>query len=134
MVKKTVIAASAIFLLIFLCTVQFSCSKTAAIVQRSKFEILTQNKWKVQALYFRDVNEPVSANVAAMYFTFKSCEVDDIYLFKADSTFSRTDSLLKCDPQDLDPFHINVFGPYGNSFWTVDAGFTKNAYYASCIL
>ncbi|MGZ8552955.1 MAG: hypothetical protein ACXWV8_06085 [Chitinophagaceae bacterium] len=110
---------------IVFCYSQFSCKKDSNNVPRSQLEILTTTEWKVKNLYLRDLDEPVSANTEARAFTFKNCEVDDVYLFKSDSVFVRKDSLIACDPSLLDPFHIGVFGPYNSGRWSADAGFTQ---------
>jgi hypothetical protein len=107
------------------CLVQVSCKKDSNTESRSQLEILTTTEWKVKNLYLRDLDEPVSANTEARAFSFKNCEVDDVYLFKSDSVFVRKDSLIACDPSLLDPFHVGVFGPYNTGRWSVDADFTQ---------
>ena len=111
--------------IIVICSAHLSCQKNATEVSRPKSEILTTTEWKVKNLYLRDKGEPVSANVEARSFTFKDCELDDVYIFRSDNSFVRKDSLVACDPLILDPFHIGVFGPHNSGNWSVDAGFTQ---------
>lgn len=111
--------------ILFICSAQFSCKKDETAVARPKLEILTTTEWKVKNLYLRDKGEPVSANVEARSFTFKDCELDDVYIFRSDNLFMRKDSLVTCDPLILDPFHIGIFGPHNTGTWSVDAGFTQ---------
>ncbi len=113
------------FVYIVICFLQFSCDKDASSISRPKGEILATNKWKVKNLYIRDKGEPLSGNTEARAFTYKDCELDDIYFFKSDSVFVRSDSLVACDPLLLDPFHVGVFGPYGSGKWSIDASFTQ---------
>lgn len=106
-------------------SIQVSCKKDADEASRPKLDILTTTDWKVKNLYIRDKGEPVSANVEARSFTFKDCELDDVYIFRSDNIFMRKDSLVTCDPLIVDPFHIGIFGPHNTGNWSVDAGFTQ---------
>lgn len=111
-----------LFLAFMVVTESISCKKQAVDITPPS-QVLTGTRWQVRNLYLQSQSDPSKTEARA--FTYKACELDDIYEFKKGGVFVRSDSLSKCDPMDLDPFHVNVFGPYGQANWSADSLFTQ---------
>ncbi len=78
--------------------------------------MLTETKWQVVSLIYQQLGLPGASQMISV--KYKSCELDDIYEFKKDSSFVRSDGVVSCSPGQL------LFGPYGG-IWTADAAYKK---------
>lgn len=96
------------------------CNKeqTSPPKQGFSVQLLTAHSWKLKRLLYRQKDETTNEDFTA--FEYQDCELDDIYTFGADSTFSRADAGVSCDP----PFY---FGPNGSGTWSFDSSLTAIA-------
>src|SRR5438105_8719432 len=104
------ICVSAILLVCFFIS---GCRKEKTPRQPSKFSstLLTAHSWKIKSLLYRKKDDATNSDLTdAVY---KPCEKDDIYIFSADSSFTRDDNTDVCGI-------TGVFGPYGVATWVGD--------------
>jgi hypothetical protein len=105
--------------LIFLCALGFySCDKDAPVTQPKAFSraTLTAHPWKLKALLYRKKGD--SQNSDFTNFVYKSCELDDIYIFTPDSAFEREENNDVCTS-------TGYFGLWGQGNWQGNGDLTK---------
>ena len=92
-----------------------NCNKET-VPEVSKLDLLTGKQWKIDKLLYSVKGDPGSVNYTSA--AFKSCELDDVYEFKKNDTFIRTDGVNICG-------NVALYGPYGTGSWNIDAAFTN---------
>ena len=90
--------------------------KKEVVSEESKLDLLTGRQWKIDKLLYSVKGDPTTLNYTSA--AYKTCELDDVYEFKKNNTFIRTDGINPCGS-------VALYGPYGTSGWTADSAFTK---------
>lgn len=90
--------------------------KKEAVPEKSKLDLLTGRQWKIDKLLYSVKGDPTTLNYTSA--VYKTCELDDVYEFKKNNIFIRTDGTNVCGS-------VALYGPYGTSSWNIDSAFTS---------
>jgi hypothetical protein len=102
--KKIIVAAAALLFTLG------SCKKETTPSTISKTVALTQSGWKITSVMMSTNGAPAVESIS-MY---PSCFVDNIFTFSANTAFTQTEGLTKCDPTDPDTISTGNWGFISN--------------------
>ena len=105
-----------IYLIALLAPLLLIHCKKDTVSEESRLDLLTGRKWKIDKLLYSVKGDPTSLDFTNG--VYKSCELDDVYEFKKDHTFTRTDGSNVCGS-------IALYGPFGNAGWSADSTLTQ---------
>ena len=102
-----------------------ACNKKEQSNPVDRGTTLTTHQWKIKTLYYRMKSDATNLNFTSV--VYQPCELDDVYVFATDSTFSRGDGAISCTIMDF-------FGPWGSGTWSANGDVSqfaiKNIYYS----
>jgi len=106
-----------LLIMIFLVAVYLiSCKKNTSDQPESALSLITNTKWQLNALYLSDSPYVERTNFTTQYYS--SCELNDTYAFRMDSTLSRKSSDTSCKqmllvmPDDGATWHLDSANTY----------------------
>ena len=105
-----------IYLFVLLLPTLFIQCKKETLIQESPLDLLTNRKWKIDKLLYSVKGDPLTLSYTSA--AYKTCELDDIYEFKKDQSFARTDGSNVCGS-------VALYPPYGNAGWNADPALTR---------
>lgn len=90
--------------------------KKESFLQPTRIDLLSGRKWKIEKLLYSVKGDPAVLDYTSA--AYKKCELDDIYEFKKEGTFIRSDGFNLCS-------NVALYGPFGTSNWIADSALTR---------
>jgi len=115
---------------LIICMLLSSCDKKGTDPKPALKEILTASKWQLNRVFME--NPPGTGAIELTYTTFKSCELDDLFEFKADGSFTSDENGLPCIPVNNSIFFRLGGGSWSSSGDTslrFQSGFLSHSYH-----
>ena len=118
------------YLMILVSLIALSCDKKELPPKASLNEILTAPKWQLNRVFME--NPPGSGAIELTYTTYKNCELDDLFEFKSNGSFTSDENGLPCFP-----VNNSVFFKMGGGNWIssgdttvhIQSGFLGHTYH-----
>jgi len=116
------------FIILFFSSLLTNCSKQEA-PKPALEDILVASKWQLNRLFME--NPPGTGAIELTYTTFKNCELDDLFEFKSNGSYTSDENGLPCIPVNNSIFFKMCGGTWASSRDTlvhIESGFLSHNY------